>query len=354
MKNLHTYTYLLLLSILPFLNACTDDTPEPAEGEPVYRNGILVVNQGNFSSADGSLDFYDPAEEVHTINVYQKANQEPIGGIIEDVAFHAGKAIIISNAADKVIIADENSLVEVATIEDAELATPRYFAGSGSKGYISVWGPYEDDWSLQNSRVAVLDLSSNTLASTIEVPAGPEGIVSIGNKVFVANSFTDTISVIDTQTDALIKKIKTHPSPSHFAVDANGQLWVVYGSGYIARINPFTYEEEKTIEISDKSLSGKIQLVGNTLYFHTSQWDESYTNTSNAIYKVDITAASPEAALVLEKENMRTFRVDAENGNIYGGISLGAESGTIVVFDQQGQETGNFAAGKFPHQIIFR
>lgn len=356
MKNLHHYSYLLLIVVLPFLNACSDDSPDPIAGEEegLYQNGILVVNQGNFTNADGSLDFYDPATQTLTIDAYRKTNEEPIGGIIENVAFHGDKAIIISNVADKIIMAEAGNLAEIATIQDPVLATPRYFTGSGQKGYVSAWGPYEEDWSLQNSKVAVLDLNSHALITTIDVPAGPEGIISLGNKVFVANSSNDTITVIDTQTDAVIEKIKTYTAPRHFAADAADKLWVVYGSGHIARFNPNTYQEELSLQIEDKSLSGKIQLVGNTLYFHTSQWDETYTNTSNAIYKLDISAASPAEELVLEKENMRTFAVDPEDGTIYGGVALGAESGTIVIFDEQGNELDHFAAGKFPHQIIFR
>ena len=354
MKKKSNLFYLLLIAVLPFLYSCEAESTDPVVVEQArYSNGVLVVNQGQFGGANGTLDFYDLEEEALTRNVYEKENQEQVGGIIEDIAFYEDHAYIITNAADKIIVTDADSLNEVATITDADLITPRYFTASGDKGYVSVWGPYEEDYSLKNSKVAVLDLNSQTLLNTISVPAGPEGIIALNNKIFVANSFTDTITVIDTQTDAVIEKIKTPASPKQFLVDADENLWVVYGNG-IAQINPSTYEETRSLTFEDKALSGKTQLIGSTLYFHTSRWNADYTETINAIYKIDLAATNPAEALVLERDNLKTFGINPETYLIYAGIGMGADPGTIVVFDQDGKELRNFAANLFPYEIIFR
>lgn len=356
MKNLNQYACLLLLSIVPFLNSCTENTPDPIETPTAkYSDGVLVVNQGNFSDADGSLDFFDFEASAVSRSVYEKENDEAVGGIIEDVAFYNDKMYLISNVADRIIITDADSLHELSSLQGPELVTPRYFTASGDKGYVSVWGEYTvPGYTLDASSVAVLDLNSNSLLTTIPVPSGPEGIIALGNKVFVANSTTDTITVIDTQTDAVIKKIKTRVAPKHFVLDEAENLWVVYGSGFIAQIDPVSYEEERIIELQGGSPSGKIQLVENVLYYHTSQWDDTYTNTSNAVYKIDLSATELSEELVLEKQNMSTFAVDPSTGHLYAGIAAGAEPGTIVVFDQEGNEQDNFAAGRFPHELIFR
>lgn len=355
MNKLNKLFYLLSIALVPLLYSCEEDGPEPVveKQEARYGNGVLVINQGNFSNADGTIDYYSFEEESLSRSIFLKENEEPIGGIIEDVAFHGDKAFIISNVADKIIITDADSLNEVATIQDAELVTPRYFAGVGNKGYVTVWGPYEEDWTLKNSKVAVLDLTSNSLLTTIPVPAGAEGIAAIGNKIFVANSSTDTITVIDTKTDAVIHKIKTASSPKHFVVDGNENLWVIYRNS-LSQIDPDTYEELKSVQFEGLSLSGKAQLIDNTLYVHTSRWSEDYSKTFNAVYTIDISAAELAEELVLEKENMRAFGVDPEGERMYGGVAVGAESGTVVVFDLEGNELDNFAAGKFPHEIIIR
>lgn len=356
MKNLNKFAFLLFLSFIPFLNSCVEDSPDPTETTTAkYSDGVLVVNQGNFADADGSLDFFGFEESALSRNVYENENGEAVNGIIEDVAFYNDKMFIISNVADRIIITDADSLREISSLQGPELVTPRYFTASGDKGYVSVWGAYTiPGYTLDASSVAILDLNTNSLLSSIPVPAGPEGIIAVGNKVFVANSATDTLTVIDTRTDAVIEKIKTRAAPKHFVLDEAENLWVVYGSGFIAQIDPETYEEEHLLELAGDSPSGKIQLVGNTLYYHTSRYGQE-GEIFNALYKVNLSASgtsSPEK--ILEKENMSTFAIDPATGNIYAGIAAGAEASTIVIFDQEGKELDNFAGGRFPHELIFR
>lgn len=353
MNKLNKLFYLLTISSIPFLYSCGDDDSPAPVAEAKYSNGILVVNQGNFSNADGTIDFFSLSDEALTRSIYQKENGQAIGGIIEDVAIFQDKMFIISNAADKIIITDADSLYEIATIQSNSLVTPRYVTFAGNKAYVSAWGPYESDYSLKNSKVAVLDLTSNSLSTSIPVPAGPEGIISVGEKVFVANSSTDTITVIDTNTDEIIHKIKTPSSPKHFFKDNNENLWAVYGNR-ISQIDPDSYEELKSVQFGELSLSGQVQLAGNILYFHTNRWNEDYTKTFNSVYKIDISTADLSEELVLEKENMRTFGADPEKNRIYGGVAVGAESGTVVIFDMEGNELDNFPAGRFPHEIIIR
>lgn len=353
MNKLNKLFHLLPLVIILFLYSCDDDQPAPI-AEAKYSNGVLVVNKGNYMQGNGSLDFYNIEEKSLSRNIFQTENNEIVGGIIEDVAFYKGKGYIISNVADKIIITDADSLREIATIQDRSLTTPRYFTASGDKGYVSVWGPYESDYSLQNSKVIVIDLNSNSILDSIPVPPGPEGLLAIEDKVFVANSTTDSLSVIDTKTDAVIKKIKTQSGPQQIVADSDGNPWVIFSSGYIIQFNSDTYAEETVIELSGDSPSGKVQLVGNTLYFHTSRWNDDYSKTFNAIYKIDLSAAGTSVEPVVEKENMSTFSVDPTNGNIYAGIAAGADPGTIVVFDEDGTEQENFAAGVFPHEIIVK
>ncbi len=343
--------YLLLLSILlPFLYSCEDDSTEPVI-DSLYENGILVVNQGNFGQGNGSLDYYSYGQEGLMRNVYEKENEEPVGGIIQNIAFHNERMYIVSNNSDKIIVADGGSLQMLNTVEG--LTTPRYISFHGNKAYVSVWGPYTADWTLESSEVAVIDLNNHSIIKRIPVAAGPEGIITIGNKVFVANSESNIITVIDANTDEIIEEIETEARPAHLLEDNNGHLWVSYSSGFIMQFNPDNYQAVKKIEIEGNAApQGRMALHENDLYFRLSQALE-YPETSDAIYRVSTTGdAFPQ--LVMEKGNMYTFSVDPANGDILAGIAAGADPGTIVRFDNEGNEQDNFAAGVFPHEIIFR
>ena len=52
----------------------------------------------------------------------------------------------------------------------------------------------------------MIDTATNTLSATIPVGASPFGVAVTpdGSKVYVANSFSDTVSVIDAATNTLI------------------------------------------------------------------------------------------------------------------------------------------------------
>ena len=342
--------YLLLLAIFPFIWSCDDENPEPL-AESLYGNGILVVNQGNFGQGNGSLDFYNTAENTLTRNVYEKENEEAVGGIIQNVTFNADQMYIISNNSDKIVVADANTLQMLNTVEG--LTTPRYISINGEKAYVSVWGPYTEDFTLEESEVAVLDLSDFSIEKRIPVAGGPEGIISIGNKIFVANSFSNVITVIDTETDEVIEEISTEFGPTHLLQDKNGKLWVSYSSGFLVAFNPETYQEERRITIEGDAPQGKLELYENELYFRTTEYLE-YPETFNAIHKIKVNVAEAVPQLVLEKENIYTFSVNPQNGDILTGIASGADPGTIVRFDNEGNELDNFAAGVFPHEIIFR
>lgn len=335
--------YLLLLTFLPFIYSCEDDSPEVVNGSS-YENGILLVNQGNFMQGNGSLDFYSYAQEQVIPNVYAIENEETVGGIIENVAVYEDRMFIITNNSDRIIVADPGTLQMISDVEG--LITPRYITVHGDKGYVSVWGPYgpAPDYNLEDSEVVVLDLNNYTISGRIPVAAAPEGMITIGDKVFAAGHYSNIITVIDTDTDAVIEEIETEAGPTHFLIDNDDRLWVSFTSGFLIRFNPGTYEEEARIELPGDAPQGQLKMHENALFYRTT----------NSIYKLDLNTAVASLEKVLEAENINAFNIDPENGDILIGTAAGADPGTIVRFDSEGNELDNFAAGVFPHELIFR
>ena len=104
----------------------------------------------------------------------------------------------------------------------------------GNKAYVSNWGgrqPEEGDMTgpTSGSRVvvdpktgiassgtlSVIDLPSQKVTSTLDVQLHPSGMVLSpdGTQLFVANANSDAISVIDTESDQVVKTLSSKPMP---------------------------------------------------------------------------------------------------------------------------------------------
>src|SRR5262252_5468818 len=79
-------------------------------------------------------------------------------------------------------------------------------AAAAPKAYVGLF---------KDNAIAVLDTGGNRVQGTIPVPQGPHGIVITpdGRKVYVSSDGASTVSVIDTQTDTVVKSIEMGPTP---------------------------------------------------------------------------------------------------------------------------------------------
>src|SRR5262249_54830060 len=69
-----------------------------------------------------------------------------------------------------------------------------------------------------DNTVSVINTATNAVAATIPVGVGPEGVAatSDGNKIYVANSGNDNVSVIATATNAVTATIRVGSAPYAF------------------------------------------------------------------------------------------------------------------------------------------
>jgi YVTN family beta-propeller protein len=345
-----TFWLFFLSGISLLFSACQDDMPPP----PVTSDAraLLVVNQGNFSQGNGSIDLYYTDSLKGVRNAYALKNGEALGGIIESVSIEDTTLLIITNVADQVLLASARSLEKEWVLQDpARLKAPRYAAIGQNRIFVSSWGAFEADWSLKNSAIVVLNRATGQIETSIPVPAGPEGVLLDGNRLWVANSYTDTLTIINASTLEIERKIKTSARPSKVARANNGQIWVLAGSQLFA-YNPGTFAlaHEYTLPGS----ATKWQLSGNNLYFLTQEYSADWSSTYNTLYSLAIGGGHASPVMIREQDNARTFWVDPQDGDIYLGIAAGAEPGTLLRLTASGTELDREPAGVFPYQLILR
>lgn len=331
--------------------ACEKDEPTP----PVGSNGVLLINQGNFGQGNGSIDVYYPASKEATPDAYRAANGEAIGGIIQSASIADDLLVVMVNQmgdAGKVVFADAATLEKEHELRDpATLYSPRYAAVTNNHIFVSVWGPYETNYSLKNSSIAVINRESHQLEKSIKVPAGPEGVLVEGNNLWVANSFTDSITVINVSTQQVVQKFKTVNKPKQVEKGPNGKIWVLAGDT-ISRYNPSNFALEKKIKLPGSAT--KWQFVGNELYFLTQAYSPDWKNTYNKLFKLDISQEAAQPQLVIDKDDTPLFWVNPESKEIYLGVAAGADPGTLLRLSPDGTELDRQPAGVFPQQLIAR
>jgi hypothetical protein len=116
--------------------------------------------------------------------------------------------------------------------------------------------------------LGVLEFPSGGLLGTITLPFDVLHMVRVDQKVYVASflgsSWKDAVevgkgvvSVLDTDTDQVIKTLEVSPGPQHMAYsESTGRLYVACVDGKITVIDPATDEVTGTIVCDDPRASG--------------------------------------------------------------------------------------------------
>ena len=313
MKTMKTIRFLVLTSFI-ILSGCSKDNPDPIISGN-YENGYFVTNEGNYGTANGSISYIDNYGVVEN-DVFASNNSFILGDVVQSMNIINNNAYIVVNASGKIEVASADSMLHVTTID---LSQPRYITQvSEIKAYVTDWGI---------NGVQVIDLESNTVSSTIVCGTGPEGIVSTNGFAYVCNvggfGLDSTVTVINSNTDALETTLTVGDKPNSIVVDANGAVWVLSGG--------FTEYDENWNTVSETAGS-LVKIVGNTIeasyYFTVGNHPEDLVisdegtilyfldgSWSKAVYSMNISDTQlPTTALI----NRGFYGLGYNDGYIYG------------------------------------
>ncbi len=345
---------LLILSLCLF--SCDDDDSKP-KGK--YESGVIVVSEGGFGDANGTVTHYNPVSGEVEQNIFRNAAGSFAGDVAQSITFHGDKGYLVLNGGNTVEVVDGNSFERLSTISNAALDKPRYVEIINDKAYISVWGPYEEGgYSLIDSYVLVVDLSNNTVVEKIETDEGTDKLLYTGNYLFASNNNfggSSTVAVINPSNNTLVDQLQLASGPAGLVSDANGKVWVictgVYGatSGQLFRINPSNLNIEETIEI-DLKVNGDLAVTpdkGSLIY-----------NSGKDIYKISITATAAPTEPIFEASEVVTnyaLNVDPGTGDIWIADALNyATEGKVYIYNASGALQSSFTTGISPTQIHFK
>ena len=310
--------------------SCDDSDGDSDAPLGAYDNGMLVLNEGSPSA--GSITFI--GNDLTTIqqNVYGAENGgDGIGGYVQSIFFKDEKAFIISGS-NKITVVNRYTFKLIDKVETG-LAAPRYGVVVNGKAYVTnqaTFGSLTDDY------VAVINLSTYEVESTIAVNAVAERISEENGKLYITNGTYgngNSVTVINPATSAIVKTINTGISPVSFE-EENGILYVLCSNyndaSKIVKINvstdaivgevafPATLVNAQNLNIED----GKIYFSVNSNVFSTALNSTSvsatplFTSTATTLYGLTV-------------EDNKIYITDAKDYQSDGKAFIYSTSGTL-------------------------
>lgn len=346
---------LFFISVL-FLASCkkdekTDETPEENKN---YLNGKYVVNEGSFNQNNASLCFID-AEESITNDIYLQQNGTELGDILQSFTVIGENGYAVVNNSQKIEVVSLQDFKNIGTIEGVDY--PRYLLkGENQKAYISNGG--------MEGAVKVLDLSTNTITSSIAVGNGPEKMVIANDYLFVCNSggFTtdNTVSVININSNEVVSNIVVGDRPSDIVKDVFGNVWVLcsgetlYDENWnivgntnaaLYRINiaalAVTANEQIGVN-GDHPLNLEVSPSGDVLYYE-----------NNGVFAFNLlTGELPGNEIIADDRG--SLNVDPSTGEIWcASVSDFSTPSTLWLYNANGSALKSFTTGIGTNAVAF-
>ena len=342
----------VLFGFLLIVAACSKEETEPKAPLGDYEKGILISNEGPFQNGTGTVSFISEDFETVQNSIYNTVNNDDLGNIVQSIGFTDNKAYIIANNSNKITVVDRYTFIKEATIETG-LNNPRYFVSANGKGYVTNWGDTADD---TDDFVAVINLATNTVESSIAVDLGPEEIAVQSNTIYVAHQGAfgqnNKVSVID-NSDMVTSVITVGDVPNAMQFDTAGNLWVLAGgkpsftgeetAGSLSRINTTTNEVEERFDFQTTEHPNHLAYDGTNVYY----------SLAGAVYSMSTSASElpTEASL----EGLSIYAIAIEDSILYT-TDAGdfASNGSLSIYDINSKvELKTLEVGIIPGGIYF-
>lgn len=336
---------LLYFSVFIIIISCKKDSVIDSDVSfKAESGGVYIANEGNFQSGNSSLTYYNPINESINNDPFNQANHQALGDICQSMSIINGKLLIVVNNSGKIEVCNPYTLVKEFTISG--LTSPRYVIPvNNSKAYIS------DAYS---NYLSIIDLTNFTVSGTIALKGWTEQMLQLNNNIFVTNTSSEYVYIIDPVYDILSDSILISKGANSILEDVNGKIWVLCGGDYLNtydatlyRINPLNKMVEHSFMFASGDFPSRLCIndSGDSLYF-----------LNNGIYKLSVLDQSLPALpfIASSGNNFYGLGINKIKNEIYVSDAIDfIQKGKVFRYRANGSEIDNFLVGIIPGDFLF-
>ena len=342
--------FRLLLGALALTTACDPDKKEDVKPTATVTNSVYVVNEG---TSNGAISLYDKATKTVGADLFAPANGgRQLGAVVQSMTVVGDRGYLVVNSANKVEVVNLSGFAAQTAITG--LSQPRYLTAAGSaKAYVSEWlGGFPN----YTGRVSVLDLATNAVTKQIPVGNAPDEMLLVGDRLYVTASYGNTLTVINTATDAVETTVPMPDGPKGIRRDGSGNIWVLCSkyndttaptTDYLVRFAPGSpaVAQQTRIGFPNSYVNGNLRTNGDG--------SKIYVSLGTGTYELSPTATALPARPLIAR-NFYGLGIDPQDNTLYGGTGGYTGNGRVVRYSPAGAAIDSFAVGVLPNGFVFR
>ncbi len=336
---------LFYLTVATILFSCKkDDVSIPATSFKADHGSVYISNEGNFQSGNATLTYFNPLNKTINDDPFKQVNNQTLGDICQSMNIINGKLYIVVNNSGKIEVCDPYSMKKEFTVSG--LTSPRYIIpASISKAYVT------DAYS---NRISIINLNNHSISGTIALNGWTEQMLSKNSKIYITNTSSDYLYIINPDTDLLTDSVLISKGASSILEDINGKLWILCGGDYLNRynaslyrINPDNNQIENNFTFSNGDFPSRLCInnTGDSLYY-----------LNNGVYKMGIDDLTrPTSPFIISSgNNFYGLAIDKTKNEIYVSDAIDfIQKGKVFRYRANGSEIDNFLVGIIPGDFLF-
>lgn len=347
--------------------SCMEDNFNDSPLKTDKKDGVFILNEGNFTYSNASLSYYDRDSNTVINDVFYRTNSKPLGDVAQSMVLRDSLAYIVLNNSGKIYIINKHNFNYVAKITG--LSSPRHIHFvNDAKAYVS---------DLYAKAITIVDPMSYAIIGKIDLDNhnsnfqqhSSEQMLNIGNKVYVnCWSYDDKVLVINSDLDEVMDSIKVGKQPNSMVLDKNKNLWVLSdgaftGSSFgqenasLTQINTSTNEIIKTFVFEDIDASPshiQINESGDSLFYIYGNWGTSLT--ASGIHAMSIIDEMLPSSPIVPQSNgiFYSLGIDQKNHELYiSNAKDFSQEGIVYRYTTEGTRIDAFDVGINPSYFCF-